>query len=84
MYYLLIFTYYVYKAGENLSLDLKVLKRNIHKRKENEKQASKNHKKSSGWVQWWVGVGVMLLFFHVFVFFCILLFSILVVLLRLL
>ena len=49
MYYLLIFTYYVYKAGENLSLDLKVLKRNIHKRKENEKQASKNHKKSSGW-----------------------------------
>ena len=50
-YVLLIFTYYVYKAGENLSLDRGGVARNIHKRKENEKQASKNHKKSSGWVQ---------------------------------
>ena len=39
---LLIFKYYVYKTRENGSLDLKVLKRNIHKIKNIEKQISLN------------------------------------------
>ena len=39
---LLIFKYYVYKTRENGSLDLKVLKRNIHKIKNIEKQKSLN------------------------------------------
>ena len=39
---LLIFKYYVYKTRENGSLDLKVLKRNIHKIKDIEKQISLN------------------------------------------
>ena len=37
---LLIFKYNLYKARENVSLDLKVLKRNIHKIKDIEKQIS--------------------------------------------
>ena len=37
---LVIFKYYVYKTRENGSLDLKVLKRNIHKIKDIEKQIS--------------------------------------------
>ena len=39
---LLIFKYYVYKTRENESLDFKVLKRNIHKIKNIEKQISLN------------------------------------------
>ena len=39
---LLIPNYYAYKAGENSSLDLKVLERNIHKIKNIEKQISLN------------------------------------------
>ena len=39
---LLIFKYYVYKTRENGSLDLKVLKRNIHKIKSIENQMSLN------------------------------------------
>ena len=39
------FKYYVYKARENGSLDLKVLKRNIHKLKHIEKQISLNEPK---------------------------------------
>ena len=39
---LLIFKYYVYKTRENESLDLKVLKKNIHKIKNDEKQISLN------------------------------------------
>ena len=39
---LLIFKYYVYKTRENSSLDLKVLKRNIHNIKNIEKQISLN------------------------------------------
>ena len=39
---LLIFKYYVYKTRENGSLDLKVLKRNIHKIKNIEKQTGLN------------------------------------------
>ena len=39
---LLIFKYYVYKTRENSSLDLKVLKRNIHEIKNIEKQISLN------------------------------------------
>ena len=39
---LVIFKYYVYKTRENGSLDLKVLKRNIHKIKDIEKQISLN------------------------------------------
>ena len=37
---LVIFKYYVYKTRENGSLDLKVLKRNVHKIKDIEKQIS--------------------------------------------
>ena len=39
---LLIFKCYVYKTRENVSLDLKVLERNIHKIKNIEKQISLN------------------------------------------
>ena len=39
---LLLFKYYVYKTRENGSLDLKVLKRNIYKIKNIEKQISLN------------------------------------------
>ena len=39
---LLIFKYYIYKTRENDSLDLKVLKRNIHKIKNFENQINLN------------------------------------------
>ena len=49
---LLIFKYYVYETRENGSLDLKVLKRNIHKkkkyRKTNKSQQTRKKKKKIG------------------------------------
>ena len=51
---LLIFKNYVYKTRENGSLDIKVLKRNIHKIKNIEKQISLNKpKKQKNFEQKW-------------------------------